>query len=86
MLAVPDSHRLETGDALGLKDLDGVRLELVVAGESFVEAHNAFGLPVTHGANEFERQFTLKANQQRPARDSIERFPAKIDSLDGCRE
>ena len=55
MRAFP-SHRLEAGDALGLEDLHGVGLELVVAGKAFVQADHPLGLLLGHGPDQFQGQ------------------------------
>ena len=49
-------------DALGLERLHGVGLELVVAGEAFVEADDSLRLSLGNGADQFQRQFALQAN------------------------
>src|SRR5450759_353047 len=65
------SHRLEARDALGLEDLHGVGLELVVAGEALVQADHALGPAARHGADHFKRQLALEADEQRSAGDRV---------------
>src|SRR5450830_381413 len=65
------SHRLEARDALGLEDLHGVGLELVVAGEALVQADHALGPAARHGADHFKRQLALQADEQRSAGDRV---------------
>src|SRR5450759_4072138 len=65
------SHSLEARDALGLEDLHGVGLELVVAGKALVQADHALGPAARHGADHFKRQLTLQADEQRSAGDRV---------------
>ena len=57
-LALP-LNRLEGGNALIPEDEDGVGLQLVVAGEPFVQADHTFRLKVSHRSNEFQSQSLL---------------------------
>ncbi|MGE3151178.1 MAG: hypothetical protein AB7G48_00995 [Nitrospiraceae bacterium] len=57
--------------SFGFEDLHGVRLELIVPGKAFVEAHHAFGLLVRHGADQFQSQFALQTDQHRTIGDAV---------------
>ena len=48
--------------------MDGVRLKLVVARESFVEANHSLGLEVRDRPYKFQREFALKADDERAVR------------------
>ena len=66
------SYRLEAGDALGLEDLHGVGLELVVAGKAFVQADHPLGLLLRHGPDQFQGQLPLQADEERAAGHAVD--------------
>src|SRR5665811_14218 len=69
-------YRLETCNALGFENLYCIGFELVVAGEAFIEADNAFGLEVGHCTDECLRQLPLQADEEsafRCAEDGLAR-------------
>jgi hypothetical protein len=56
-------HRHELDDALGLEGQDGVGFELIVVGEAGVQADDAFGLLLRHGADQLQRERAVEADQ-----------------------
>src|SRR3989442_1128458 len=75
------SHRLEARDALGPEGLHGVGLELVVAGEAVVEANHALRFALGHDADQLQRQFALKADEQRPACHTVNHLARQGERL-----
>ena len=57
-------HRLKARDALGLEDLDGIGLQLVITGKTFVKAHNPFGLPLRRGTDQLQSESPLQTNDK----------------------
>lgn len=51
--------------------MHGVGFELVVAAEAFVEADDALGFALGHGANQFKRQLALEADEKQAVRGAV---------------
>jgi len=78
------SDRLEAYHALGLEDLHGVGLKLIVAGKSFVQADDALGLPLRHGADQFQREFSFQADEEHATRGAVYRLAGQRQPFDWC--
>ena len=80
------SYGLEAGDALGLEDLHGVGLELIVAGEALVQADHTLRLLVGHRAHHFQGQCTLQTDEERTTCHAIHGLAGQRLRLDRCGE